>query len=62
MPDPARIAARMDHITASGIRKVFDLAANLTDPIDLSIGMPPFDVPQPIKDSAIAAIQNGQNR
>ncbi len=35
MPDPARIAARMDHITASGIRKVFNLAANLTDPIDL---------------------------
>ena len=62
MPDPARIAARMDHITASGIRKVFDLAANLTDPIDLSIGMPHFDVPQPIKDEAIAAIHRGQNR
>jgi len=52
----------MEHITASGIQKVFDLGANLTDPIDLSIGMPHFDVPQPIKDSAIAAIQGGQNR
>ena len=60
--DPLRIADRMDHITASGIRKVFDLGANLTDPIDLSIGMPHFDVPQPIKDEAIAAIQRGQNR
>ena len=62
MRDPQRIAARMDHITASGIRKVFDLGAHLKDPIDLSIGMPHFDVPQPIKDEAIAAIQCGQNR
>jgi aspartate aminotransferase/aminotransferase len=62
MRDPAHIAARMDHITASGIRKVFDLGAKLTDPIDLSIGMPHFDVPGPIKDEAIAAIQRGQNR
>jgi len=52
----------MDHITASGIRKVFDLGAKLTDPIDLSIGMPHFDVPQPIKDEAAAAIQRGENR
>ena len=52
----------MDHITASGIRKVFDLGASLTDPIDLSIGMPHFDVPGPIKDEAVAAIGRGQNR
>ena len=62
MRDPLRLAARMDHITASGIRKVFDLGAELTDPIDLSIGMPHFDVSQPIKDEAAAAIQRGENR
>jgi len=60
--DPLRIADRMEHITASGIRKVFDLGANLSDPIDLSIGMPHFDVPDAIKTSAVAAIQRGQNR
>lgn len=46
---------------SSGIRKVFDLAANLTDPINLSIGQPDFDVPDSIKDAAIDAIRNGKN-
>src|SRR3954447_11767162 len=49
-------------IDASGIRKVFDLAAKLKDPINLSIGQPDFDVPEPIKQAAIAAIQSGKNR
>jgi len=62
MPDPLRIADRMDHITASGIRKVFDLGAKLSDPIDLSIGMPHFDVPDEIKAQAKAAIDAGLNR
>ncbi len=62
MPDPLRIAERMDHITASGIRKVFDLGAKLADPIDLSIGMPHFDVPDVIKAEAKNAIDAGCNR
>jgi hypothetical protein len=36
-----------DAVDASGIRKVFDLAARLKDPINLSIGQPDFDVPAP---------------
>ena len=55
------IADRMRHIDASGIRKVFDLAANLTDPIDLSIGQPEFDVPDSVKRAAIEAIESGRN-
>lgn len=55
------IADRMQHIDASGIRKVFDLAANLTDPIDLSIGQPEFDVPDSVKRAAIEAIESGRN-
>ncbi len=62
MPDPLRIADRMEHITASGIRKVFDLGARLADPIDLSIGMPHFDVPDAIKAEAKKAIDDGLNR
>jgi aspartate/methionine/tyrosine aminotransferase len=62
MADPLRIADRMDHITASGIRKVFDLGAKLENPIDLSIGMPHFDVPAPIKVAAKDAIDDGFNR
>lgn len=48
-------------IDASGIRRVFDLAAKLKDPVNLSIGQPHFDVPQPIKRAAIAAIEQGRN-
>ena len=56
------ISQRALEIDASGIRKVFDLAAKLKDPINLSIGQPDFDVPQPIKERAIAAIRAGKNR
>src|SRR5262245_1072665 len=55
------IADRMGQIDASGIRKVFDLAAQLKDPIDLSIGQPDFDVPDPVKEAAITAIRTGPN-
>jgi len=56
------IAQRALDIDASGIRKVFDLAAKLKDPINLSIGQPDFDVPEPLKQKAIEAIQQGKNR
>jgi aspartate aminotransferase/aminotransferase len=56
------IAQRALDIDASGIRKVFDLAAKLKDPINLSIGQPDFDVPEPIKEKAIEAIRAGKNR
>jgi aspartate/methionine/tyrosine aminotransferase len=56
------IAARARAIDASGIRKVFDLAAQLADPINLSIGQPDFDVPEVVKEAAIAAIRQGFNR
>jgi len=49
-------------IDASGIRKVFDLAAKMTDQINLSIGQPDFDVPEPIKAGAIEAIRSGKNK
>src|SRR4051794_3463729 len=56
------ISARAHAVDASGIRKVFDLAAKLKDPINLSIGLPDFDVPQLAKDAAIEAIDAGHNR
>ncbi|NQU76517.1 MAG: pyridoxal phosphate-dependent aminotransferase [Planctomycetes bacterium] len=56
------IAERMALLDASGIRKVFDLAANLSDPINLSIGQPDFDVPRAVGDEAIAAIRRGFNK
>lgn len=50
------IAERMRHVEASGIRKVFDLAAKLKDPVNLSIGQPDFPVPEAAKRAAKAAI------
>jgi aspartate aminotransferase len=55
------IAERMGHIDASGIRKVFDLAANMSDPINLSIGQPHFDTPEPIKQALYKAVAEGKN-
>src|SRR5438067_2312378 len=55
------IADRMRHIESSGIRKVFELARSLKDPVNLSIGQPDFDVPAPVKAAAHAAIDRGDN-
>jgi len=55
------LAERTASFDASGIRKVFDLAAKLENPINLSIGQPDFDVPHPIKEAAIEAIGAGRN-
>jgi aspartate/methionine/tyrosine aminotransferase len=57
----AWIADRMKHIDASGIRKAFDMSRSMKDPINLSIGLPDFDVPDAAKSAAIAAIRAGKN-
>lgn len=56
-----QLAARAGCTDISGIRKVFDLAAGLKNPINLSIGQPDFDVPDNIKESACNAIRGGLN-
>jgi aspartate aminotransferase/aminotransferase len=55
------IAGRMKQIDASGIRKAFEMAKAMKDPINLSIGLPDFDVPEPVKNAAIDAIRSGRN-
>ncbi len=55
------IAARTGTFDSSGIRKIFDLAAQMKDPVDLSIGQPDFDVPAEVQDAAVEAIQSGKN-
>jgi len=56
------ISRRALGVDASGIRKVFDLAVKLKNPINLSIGLPDFDVPNAAKEAAIEAIRRGENR
>jgi aspartate aminotransferase/aminotransferase len=55
------IATRMSCIDASGIRKVFALAANMKNPINLSIGQPDYDVDEVVKEAAIQKIREGAN-
>src|SRR3954470_3600028 len=62
MRSPADYISRRAHaVDASGIRKVFDLAAKMKDPINLSIGLPDFDVPDVAKQAAIDAIEGDFN-
>src|SRR5436190_18044635 len=56
------VSNRAKGVDASGIRKVFDLAAKMKDPINFSIGLPDFDVPDPVKEAAIDSIRRGDNR
>ena len=58
---PTYLADRTKCIDASGIRKVFALAATMKDPVNFSIGQPDFDVPEEIKQAAIRAIEQGAN-
>jgi aspartate aminotransferase/aminotransferase len=54
-------ASRMNHLQASGIRKMFELASKMKNPIDFSLGQPDFDVPENVKEAAIRAIRDGKN-
>jgi aspartate aminotransferase len=56
------LADRTALIDASGIRKVFALAATMKDPVNFSIGQPDFDVPEELKAVAIDAIEGGYNK
>ena len=55
------LSHRAFQFDSSGIRKVFDLAANMSDPINLSIGQPDFAVPEEIKRAAVDAIEGDKN-
>jgi aspartate aminotransferase/aminotransferase len=56
------ISQRAQGIQPSGIRKMFERAAQLQDPVDFSIGQPHFDVPEALREAAVAAMRAGKNR
>jgi aspartate aminotransferase/aminotransferase len=60
-PPRAAVARRAGAFDSSGIRKVFDLAATLDDPVNLSIGQPDFAMPEAARAAAKAAIDAGKN-
>lgn len=56
------INKRVKAMNVSGVRKMFELASKMKNPIDLSLGLPDFDVPEVVKEEAIKSIKNGLNR
>lgn len=56
------ISRRAGGVESSGIRRMFELVSNMEDPINLSIGQAHFDVPEPIKAAASAAIDDDFSR
>ena len=56
------IADRTQTFDSSGIRKAFELASRMADPINLSIGQPDFDTPRNVRDAGIRAIREGQTK
>ena len=55
------LSNRVNEIDVSGIRRAFQLGAQLENPINLSIGQPDFAVPEPVKQAAIRAIEQDHN-
>ncbi len=55
------IAERISALSASGIRRIFDLAATLENPIDFSMGQPDYPVPEAVKQAACEAITDDRN-
>jgi aspartate aminotransferase/aminotransferase len=56
------ISDRLRNIKPSGVRRIFDLARQMKDPINLSIGEPDFDIPEPLKEEGIEWIKKGFNK
>ncbi len=56
------ISDRLKNIKPSGVRRIFDLARQMKDPINLSIGEPDFDIPEPLKEEGIEWIRRGFNK
>lgn len=46
----------------SGIRRMFELARQMKDPVDFSLGQPDFDAPESVKLAAVEALKSGRNR
>jgi aminotransferase len=55
-----RIARRMEQVPASGIRRFFDIAAQMRDVISLGIGEPDFVTPEHIRAAGARSLEEGR--
>ena len=54
------LSKRVQELKPSGIRKFFDIAANMKDVISLSIGEPDFKTPWEVRAAAIETLEKGR--
>jgi aminotransferase len=54
------LSQRVQTLKPSGIRKFFDIAANMKDVISLGVGEPDFVTPKPILEAGIRSLRAGQ--
>ena len=54
------LAEKVTGIKPSGIRKFFDIVAEMPDAISLGVGEPDFDTPRHIRDEGIYALEKGR--
>lgn len=54
------LSERMFGLNSSPIRKAFELASTIQDPINFSIGQPHFQCPDNIKEAMVKAIRDGK--
>ena len=55
-----RISDKALHLAPSGIRKFFDVVAEMPDAISLGVGEPDFDTPYPVRKAGMKALQEGK--
>lgn len=59
--DPSRyLSQRVRSLKPSGIRKFFDIAANMKDVISLGVGEPDFVTPKPILEAGVRSLRAGE--
>ena len=56
------LSKRVTGVKPSGVRKIFDLARAIPNPVNLSLGEPDFDIPDEIKEEGIKWIRKGFNK
>ena len=54
------LSERIVGVPFSGIRKFFDIAAEMDDVISLGVGEPDFDTPWHIRDEGIYSLEKGK--
>ncbi len=59
-PPAEFLSSKIRNLPPSGIRRFFDMLAEMTDVISLTIGEPDFTTPEPITRAAIASLEAGE--